>query len=44
MNNTPAICRELQLNQNQMDKYESIVLLDTLLFLMENGINMEEEQ
>lgn len=43
MSNTPAICRELQLNQDQMDKYESIVLLDTLFFLMENGINVEED-
>ena len=38
LNRTEQICSELQLNENSMDKIESIVLLDTLLFLAENDI------
>ena len=38
LNRTELVCSELQLNKNQMDEYESMILLDTLLFLAENGI------
>lgn len=43
MTTTELICKELGLNQNQMDKFESIVLLDTLLFLLEEGVQIENE-
>lgn len=40
---TELICKELGLNQNQMDKFESMMLLDTLLFLLEEGVQIENE-
>lgn len=43
MNRTELICKELGLNQNKLDKFESIVLLDTLLFLLEEGVQIENE-
>ena len=38
LNRTELVCSELQLNKNEMDEYESMILLDTLLFLAENNI------
>lgn len=38
---TELICKELGLNQNQMDKFESMMLLETLLFLNEEEIEYE---
>lgn len=43
MNRTELICKELGLNQNKLNKIESIVLLDTLLFLLEEGVQIENE-
>ena len=35
---TELIYKELQLDKNQLNEYESMVFLDTLLFLMEENI------
>lgn len=35
---TELIYKELQLTKNQLSEYESMVFLDTLLFLMEEDV------
>ena len=35
---TELIYKELQLTKNQLNEYESMVFLDTLLFLMEENV------
>lgn len=42
MNRTELVCSQLQLDKNKLDKYESIILLDTLLFLMEQNVQEVE--
>lgn len=44
LNRTELVCSELQLNKNQMDKYESMILLDTLLFLAENDLEVAADE
>ena len=41
MNTAQLICSQLGLNQNQLNDIESIVLLETLLFLAEERIKIE---